>query len=313
MADTNPQEITFTSNGLECKGDLYLPQGIEDGEPRPGIVMGHGFTLVKEMLAGQAEAFQASGYVVLAIDYRFFGRSAGEPRGQLLPFSQVEDYRNAVSYIQTRPEVDPERIGTWGTSFSGGLSAYVAAVDWRIKAAVSQVPVTDGHIWMKLLRSEDQWDELLRELDADRERRFQGHESKRIPVTDLSGQFCGLPSDQEIVDFFGAARTSFGTWDDTMTLGCIEEILQFSPLSVIQRITPRPILIIGTDGRDVSHPARTVAELYEHAREPKQLAFEPFGQVGLYTEPGLTIANNEALHFYNETLAPTRERRQAVS
>jgi len=66
-----------------------------------------------------------SGYAVLAFDYRGFGESEGE-RGRLVPAEQMTDIRNAVTYMQTLGEVDPERIGLWGTSF-GGANAIIEA------------------------------------------------------------------------------------------------------------------------------------------------------------------------------------------
>jgi cephalosporin-C deacetylase-like acetyl esterase len=75
--------------------------------------------------------------------------------------NDVEDFRNAISWIQARDDVDPERIGLWGASFAGALVSYTAAVDRRVKATVAMVPVTDGYEWMRLLRSREYFEELL--------------------------------------------------------------------------------------------------------------------------------------------------------
>jgi uncharacterized protein len=146
-------EVFFQSGGLRCAADLYLPDDVRAGTKRPGLVIGHGFSVVKEALVEHGRHFARAGFVTLAIDYRTFGRSEGEPRAQLFPMNEAEDYRNGISYLESRPEVDRDRIGIWGTSFSGGLVMYVGAVDRRVKAVVSQVPVIDGYRWMKLLRS----------------------------------------------------------------------------------------------------------------------------------------------------------------
>lgn len=297
-----PIEVFFISGGLRCAGDLYLPDGLKPDERRPGLVLGHGFSLVKPMLAAQTDCFRRAGFVVLAIDYRSFGNSEGEPRGQLFPLNEVEDFRNAISYLQARPEIDAARIGIWGASFAGAVVSYVAAVDRRVQAAVAVVPVTDGHDWMKLLRSQDQWERLLAAVAADRDQRYRTGKGERIPVVAREGELCGIPSDESILEFFGAARQAFPTWSDTITLESIERILEFSPRAMVERITPRPYLIISTAGHDVVHPATTVAELYERARVPKRLEFLPFDQLGLYSEPGLSIANNLACAFFREQL-----------
>jgi len=78
--------------------------------------MGHSVVMVKEALGPHAEYLVRAGMMVLAVDWRTVGASEGEPRCQWFPERQVEDLRAGVSYLQTRPEVDPERIGAWGTA-----------------------------------------------------------------------------------------------------------------------------------------------------------------------------------------------------
>ena len=127
------------------------------------------------------------------------------------------------------------------------------------------VPVTDGYLWMKLLRSESSFDALLRAVEDDRKSRYAGNEGARIPVYGPEGSLRGLPADEEIMAFFDVLPEAFPTWRDTITLESIEKILEFSPLSLLHRISPRPYLIITTAGRDVVHPAWTVAALFERA------------------------------------------------
>ena len=297
-----PTPVTYLSGGLQCAADLYLPPDLKPGERRPGLVLGHGFSLVKETLSAQADYFSRGGFVVVAIDYRSFGQSAGDIRGQLFPQNEVEDFRNAISWLQARPEVDPQRIGLWGASFAGALVSYTAAVDRRAKATVAVVPVTDGYEWMRLLRSRQHFEELLAAVDADRAERYAGRPGRRIPVAALAGELCGIPSDPDVIQFFGQLQQACPSWRDTITLESIERILEFSPLAMVARITPRPYLIISTAGHDVVHPAETVAELFERARQPKRLEFLPYAQTELYVEPGLSRGNQLALDFYREHL-----------
>jgi len=303
-------EVFFQSAGLRCAADLYLPDQVPKGTKQPALVIGHGFSVVKEALVEHGRAFARAGFVTLAIDYRTFGRSEGEPRASLFPMNEAEDYRNGISYLESRPEVDGDRIGIWGTSFSGGLVMFVGALDRRVKAVVSQVPVVDGYRWMKLLRSEDQFHELLVAVEEDRRRRFRGEKSRRIPVGGRPGELCGLPSDQSVVEFFAGAKALFKSWDDTMTLESVERILEWTPVSFVDRLTPRPILFLTTSGYDVVHPAWTIAEAYERAREPKRLTFLPFGQLELYAEPGLSVSLRHATEFFLEHLSPTAERKR---
>ena len=298
------KEIPFKSGGVDCTADLYKPSGLARSERRPGLVIGHGFSLNKSFLTQQATAFCEAGFIVLAIDYRTFGKAGGKPRGQLFPLNEAEDFRNGISYLQSRRNVDPKRIGIWGASFAGAVVSYVGAIDRRAKAVCAMVPVTDGYTWMKLLRSEVNFDELLAAVEADRAKRFAGGRGDRIPVLGPQGSLCGMPSDAGIMEFFEGVPEAFPTWKDSITLESIEKIIEFSPLSFVHRITPRPYLIISTSGRDIVHPAWSVAELFERAREPKRLEFLPFDQTGLYSEPGLTQSNKLAIDFFTKELGP---------
>ena len=298
------EEVYFQSGGKRCAGDLYLPEGLKKGERRAALVIGHGFSLVKSMLAEQAACFQAAGFIVLAIDYRSFGNSEGDVRGELFPLNQAEDFRNGVSYLQSREDVDPDRVGLWGASFAGAGVTYTAAVDRRVKATVAVVPVFDGYRWMKLLRSELHFEELLDAVEADRVQRDKTGKSARIPVVAGAGELCGMPLGQDIIDFFAAAEEFHPTWANTITLESVERILEYSPLSFVHRISPRPYMVISTAGYDVVHPAWSIAELIDAAREPKRVEFLPFNQIGLYSEPGMSTSNNLARDFFIEKLGP---------
>ena len=135
------QDIEFDAEGVTLRGWLYLPEGISG--PVPAIVMAHGFSAVKEMyLDGFAEAFAAGGLAALVFDNRNFGASDGEPRQEIDPWAQVRDYRHAITYAQTRPEVDADRIGVWGSSYSGGHVLVLGAIDKRCKCVVAQAPLS---------------------------------------------------------------------------------------------------------------------------------------------------------------------------
>ena len=108
--------------------------------------MAHGYAGVKEHgLTRFAHAFANAGFVVLLHDHRTFGVSDGEPRQDIDPWRQIADWRRAISYLEARPEVDPKRIGLWGTSYAGGHALVLGATDRRIACIVSQVPTISGY------------------------------------------------------------------------------------------------------------------------------------------------------------------------
>ena len=88
----------FESKGLKRSVTFYTPDKVVSRERYPAIVMAHGIGLTKEMGLPQfAELFVQAGFVVSLFDYRYLGASEGEPRGQVLPAEQQEDYRNAIT------------------------------------------------------------------------------------------------------------------------------------------------------------------------------------------------------------------------
>lgn len=139
------QELFFPSGAEQCHAWLYLPEGANEATPVPVLVMGHGLGAIKQMrLAAFAERFQAEGYACLVFDYRHFGQSGGEPRELLSISRQREDWRSAVAFARTLPEVDTGSVVTWGTSFGGGHAIVTAADDPSIAASIAQCPFTDG-------------------------------------------------------------------------------------------------------------------------------------------------------------------------
>jgi fermentation-respiration switch protein FrsA (DUF1100 family) len=132
-------DVSFLSSRRRCAGWLYLPAG--SSGRLPCVVMGHGTTGTMDFgLAGYARRFAAAGFAVLVFDYRHFGASEGQPRQLVNVGRQVADWRAAVRYARSLPQVDPERVALWGTSLSAGHVVTVAAGDPRVVAVVAQLP-----------------------------------------------------------------------------------------------------------------------------------------------------------------------------
>jgi len=136
------RDVTFQSDGAEMSGWFYSP---DTPPPWPLIVMAHGFSATKQMVADRyAEVFTEEGLAVLLYDHQGFGASGGEPRQQINPWSQSRGYCDAIAFGTTFENVDPDRIAVWGDSYSGGVALVVAAVDDRVTALVVQVPALGG-------------------------------------------------------------------------------------------------------------------------------------------------------------------------
>lgn len=137
-----------TSDGVILRGWLYTPAAKVEN-PLPCLVMSHGFSALKEMdLDTFAERFTSQLQLTcLVYDNRGFGDSdhkPGSPRHEIIPAIQTSDISDAITYAQSRDEVNPDKIGIWGSSYSGGHVLWVGAVDRRVKAVLCQVPCVDG-------------------------------------------------------------------------------------------------------------------------------------------------------------------------
>lgn len=268
--DYERRNATFRSQGVDCEAWYYVPAGLKPGEKRPAIVMAHGFTGVKEMaLDNFASRFAQAGLAVVVFDYRYFGASGGEPRGQVLWTAQIDDYRNAISWASLQPEVDPERIGVWGTSMSGGNVLYLAAFDRRIKAVVAQVPLTN--VWSTYMAKwpAEQQAGFLSWLAQARTERVKSGRIAEIAVAAPVDQPSFWPL-QEWHDGFSVLARNAPAWRNSLVVESLETHMLFEPVTNIRRISPTPLLmIVATD--DVITPTAEARAAYEEAGEPKKL------------------------------------------
>jgi uncharacterized protein len=298
------RDVTFPSQGLNCAGWLYVPDDLLDGDERPAIVMAHGFSAVKEMyLSNFAEKFEEAGFVVLVFDYRYFGDSEGEPRGRLIPAEQHEDYKNALTWVSQRSEVDPNRIGIWGSSYSGGHVLYLASFDKRVKAAVAQVPLVNGWGNAQRLMRPDVFDEFLKAVAQDRTARYAEGEGASVPVVAPEGEPSALPTPESYAWFTHAGETVAPNWRNEVSLESMEAFLEYDPAGNIHLISPTPLLMVVAE-KDTLTPTDMAIAAYERALEPKKLVIMEGGKhFDAYTEPGISQAAPPAVEWFERYLS----------
>ena len=278
-------DIEFIADGVTLRGWHYVPDG--DG-PFPTVVMAHGYAGIKELyLDDSAAFFCAAGLAAVVYDHRNFGASDGEPRQDINPWQQVEDYRHAISFARSLDSVDPDRIGIWGSSYSGGHVLMVGAVDKRVKAVVSQVPFVSGKRMLEpLVVGTESPGVLTMMLEADREAQFAGAAPIRIPVVVKDpGATCALPG-REGYDFLEEARaTRFPDWINEATLRSSDWSCAYEPADYAERVSPTPLLMI-VASHDTLPPTETDVSLatYERALEPKKLVLLPGGHFDAYVK-----------------------------
>jgi fermentation-respiration switch protein FrsA (DUF1100 family) len=296
------RDVEFNAEGVTLRGWFYAAETV--GAPAPAVVMAHGFSAVKEMyLDSFAEVFAAAGLNVLVFDNRNFGASDGEPRQEIDPWAQVRDYRHAITYAGTLPEVAPGRIGIWGSSYSGGHVLVVAAIDRRVKAVVSQVPLISGHDNLRALVRADFIAGLREQFEADRLARFNGEPPVLVPVVDEDPLApSALPTADSWQWFTETGKTRAPAWLNEVTLRSVEMFTEYEPVTYLPYISPTPLLLAVAEG-DHLVPVELAIAAYEKAHQPKELVILPGGHFDAYTV-GFDASSGPARDWFVRHLAP---------
>ena len=296
------REVTFYSDGVGCYAKLFFPKGFSTTGKTPGIVLGQGWAGNHFSIEKYGARFAERGMVAMVIDYRGWGSSDGfiaqagptvsrgekEPvrddkrysngktdtvtkRTRLIPMKQVEDYRNAISYLQGEPGVDADRIGIWGSSFAGGNVIVVAALDSRVKAVVGQVPA------------------------------ISGKSSPAGPVP-LRGK--------ALEDAIKRARTGQGGEFETgfsyrrmVDVETNQMVAEYRPFHYLKAVGDRPVLLIPAEKEELINNKESAYAAMEVLTGPKKLVLVPgITHFEMYINEAFEISSNAAAAWFREHL-----------
>jgi len=212
-----------TPSGQAIEAWIYLPEGTG---PHPAVVMAHGIGAVKAGgLQPFAERFRDEGFAAIVFDYRQWGGSDGEPRDELSVPRQLQDYRTVIDWTAAQPNIDPNRIVAWGTSFAGMHIIELAASDRRLAATIAQVPLVDGSAGAAMIPP------------------LQGLRLTMVAVLDRLGSFIGRPV-RYIPNSAAPGQLAIGATDDA--LYGMKLMTPREPANFHNRVAARSVLSVAT-------------------------------------------------------------------
>lgn len=254
------QRVTFDSQGLKLSGVLHIPDGLAPGERRPACLVLHGFGSNKGSKAciSPAKLLEKWGYVALRFDMRGCGESEG-PRAHSICLEQVEDTKAAVTYLMSRPEVDPAKIACAGHSFGAAVAVYTGGVDPRIAAVISSGGWGDGQTKFEVQHSKPgEWKRFTETLERGRAQRAKTGESikiSRYDIVPIPEGMRGNLAPGSIMEF---------------PLETVESMLAFRANDVVGKIAPRPLLLLHASTDSVTPTEQSIV-LFQKAGMPTDL------------------------------------------
>jgi alpha-beta hydrolase superfamily lysophospholipase len=268
------QPVTYFSDGTRVEGLLQLPDQLATGERRAAVIICSGMQGLKEWVPARWwPSFVAAGYICLAFDYRGFGTSGGE-RGRFVPLEEVEDVQSSITFLQQQSQIDPGRIGLLGWGLGGGIVIETAARDPRVQAVACVNGLGDAGRATRDAVPYPVWQEWQDRIAKDRVERVLTGRSAKVPYREMthpgSSGGTALTYAQFDRDLQSLGRDPI----DTFSLAACEAYCNFKPERVVDRISPRPVLIAHGERNDFM-PIDEAQSLYAKAKEPKELLIVP--------------------------------------
>lgn len=253
-------KVGFPSDGLKLAGIVHIPHDLRPGERRAAFVILHGFGGNKDG-HGQtvmAEQLTAWGYVTMRIDFRGCGESEGE-HGRIICLDQVADTSSAITYMASRPEVDPERVALVGSSFGAAVAIYTGGADPRVAAVISSGGWGDGE--RKFRRQHptpEAWERFTTMLEDGRKHRERTGKSLMVPRFDI------VPIPERLRRNMSAGSIM------EFPAETAQSMYEFRADDMVEKISPRPLLLLHSANDSVT-PTHESVELFRRAKQPAEL------------------------------------------
>jgi dipeptidyl aminopeptidase/acylaminoacyl peptidase len=254
------QSVTFQSAGLKLQGVVHLPDGVKPGEKLPCIIVLHGFGSNKN--AGNVQIpckmLNDWGYAAFRFDMRSCGDSEGE-FGHILCLDQVEDTRNALTFLQGHANIDPKRIGVMGSSFGAAVALYSGATDERFGCVISSGGWGNGE---RKFRGQHPGEAAFAKFMAMLEegKRYKAQHGKPMMVD----RYDIVPVPDRMRHHILEKSV------DMFPVDTAQSMFDFKAEEVIHKLAPRPLLLLHSSVDSVTPTEQSIA-LFNLAGKPKDL------------------------------------------
>lgn len=246
-------DVEFQSEGATVRAWFYKADG---AGPLPAVVLAGGWCYVREIvMPTYAQAFAQAGVNAMIFDYRNLGVSDGDNRQHLDPWAQVRDYQNAISFLERRDDVDPQRVGVWGISYSGGHALILAAIDPRVKSIVSQIPVIDGYENMRRAHGTMEYRRLWDLILEDRKLRYERPgERLYLPhaTENSAAEVSAWPFPETVRTFTAIKNSDAPLYQNRSTVESVGLLMTYDVGPFVKRIYNAPTFMIVAEGDDLT-------------------------------------------------------------
>lgn len=298
------RKVEFTSEGVTCRGWLYVPDALKPGTKAPAIVTANAITALQEMIVPlYAERLAAAGFVTLIFDYAHWGASDGEPRNHFVAYTQQQNLRDAAAWLASQPEVDAERIGGLGVSMGASHMLYLAAFERRFKAVVSIAAYINAiAVWEPMLSRQGLQGFLAQVSYERQQRQATGERAVYVPAVGHFGEQAAIPQDEAYNFYMEAQRTVAPAYENRMTLQSVPNMVEYNPDFAIHLASPTALLMIHAQQDMI--PEALVREVFSRAGDPKKMVVLNCRHTDLLAgEPCVTQATNEATAWFKQYLS----------
>ncbi|MBB3665518.1 MULTISPECIES: alpha/beta hydrolase [Prauserella salsuginis group] len=255
-------KTAFYSEGARLQASFYYPENVPVNVSKPVVIINSGYQGFNEFYPKMfAKRLTSQGFSCFGFDYRGMADSEGE-KGTVLIEQQVEDVRNAVTFVQSRDDVDSRQVGLIGWGMGAANVVLAAQQGPRVAAVAALNGFYDGERWLRSVHTYDEWTAILETVRQDRTQRVLCGESA------LADTFEHYPLDPATKEYVGKELEQVYGFGHPTRLQFTESVISTKVERVVQHLAGTP-LFIGHGVHNTLHPMTEAESLFAAAPSPK--------------------------------------------